>query len=84
MTIGIEKYNQSLYKMIIENILNDTWWNENSIGLNNSQKQELIYCERVLLKELIKKSKTIISIKIGRNDPCSCGSGKKFKKCCGN
>lgn len=19
----------------------------------------------------------------GRNDPCSCGSGKKFKKCCG-
>ncbi|MBO0861327.1 MAG: SEC-C domain-containing protein [Chloracidobacterium sp.] len=21
--------------------------------------------------------------KIGRNDPCSCGSGKKFKKCCG-
>lgn len=23
------------------------------------------------------------SDKIGRNDPCSCGSGKKFKKCCG-
>lgn len=21
--------------------------------------------------------------KIGRNDPCSCGSGAKFKKCCG-
>ncbi|OBZ15176.1 SEC-C metal-binding domain-containing protein [Bacillus sp. FJAT-26390] len=21
--------------------------------------------------------------KIGRNDPCTCGSGKKFKKCCG-
>jgi SEC-C motif-containing protein len=21
--------------------------------------------------------------KAGRNDPCSCGSGKKFKKCCG-
>ena len=21
-------------------------------------------------------------VKIGRNDPCSCGSGKKFKKCC--
>ena len=20
--------------------------------------------------------------KLGRNDPCSCGSGKKFKKCC--
>jgi SEC-C motif-containing protein len=23
------------------------------------------------------------SIKAGRNDPCPCGSGKKFKKCCG-
>ena len=21
--------------------------------------------------------------KIGRNEPCSCGSGKKFKHCCG-
>ncbi len=21
--------------------------------------------------------------KVGMNDPCSCGSGKKFKKCCG-
>jgi len=25
----------------------------------------------------------LASPKIGRNDPCSCGSGKKFKKCCG-
>jgi SEC-C motif-containing protein len=23
------------------------------------------------------------SAKLGRNDPCHCGSGKKFKKCCG-
>jgi preprotein translocase subunit SecA len=23
-------------------------------------------------------------IKIGRNDPCPCGSGKKYKKCCGS
>jgi uncharacterized protein YecA (UPF0149 family) len=22
--------------------------------------------------------------KVGRNDPCHCGSGKKFKKCCGS
>lgn len=29
-------------------------------------------------------SKTIKSEnKVGRNDPCPCGSGKKFKKCCG-
>lgn len=23
------------------------------------------------------------SAKVGRNDPCPCGSGKKYKKCCG-
>jgi len=23
------------------------------------------------------------TLKIGRNEPCSCGSGKKFKRCCG-
>ena len=22
--------------------------------------------------------------KVGRNDPCPCGSGRKFKKCCGH
>jgi preprotein translocase subunit SecA len=29
-------------------------------------------------KTIVKKEK-----KIGRNDPCPCGSGKKYKKCCG-
>jgi hypothetical protein len=24
-----------------------------------------------------------VKAKVGRNDPCPCGSGKKFKKCCG-
>ncbi|WEK54600.1 MAG: SEC-C metal-binding domain-containing protein [Candidatus Cohnella colombiensis] len=23
------------------------------------------------------------AVKVGRNDPCTCGSGKKYKKCCG-
>ena len=27
---------------------------------------------------------TIVNEKIGRNDPCHCGSGKKYKKCCIN
>jgi uncharacterized protein YecA (UPF0149 family) len=22
-------------------------------------------------------------MQVGRNDPCNCGSGKKYKKCCG-
>lgn len=27
--------------------------------------------------------KPLVSSKIGRNEPCPCGSGAKFKKCCG-
>ncbi|MBO5459421.1 MAG: SEC-C domain-containing protein [Lachnospira sp.] len=38
-------------------------------------------------KELYKSQKlsgTVVKDKkIGRNDPCPCGSGKKYKKCCG-
>jgi len=30
-----------------------------------------------------KKQAPVQSVKIGRNDPCPCGSGKKYKKCCG-
>ena len=31
-----------------------------------------------------KASKTVVKEdKIGRNEPCPCGSGKKYKKCCG-
>ncbi len=26
---------------------------------------------------------TSVKVKVGRNDPCPCGSGKKYKKCCG-
>jgi uncharacterized protein YecA (UPF0149 family) len=29
-------------------------------------------------------SKQLKSHRINRNDPCPCGSGKKFKKCCLN
>lgn len=35
-------------------------------------------------KESELNTKTIVKeIKVGRNDPCPCGSGKKYKKCCG-
>lgn len=39
-------------------------------------------------KELYKEQKASGTVrregpKIGRNDPCPCGSGKKYKKCCG-
>ncbi len=39
-------------------------------------------------KELYKEQRLSTTVvneepKVGRNDPCPCGSGKKFKKCCG-
>lgn len=48
-------------------------WNE----IFDKEKQQEI-------EKNYKKSKTVVKgDKIGRNDPCSCGSGKKYKKCCG-
>ncbi|QZY57354.1 SEC-C metal-binding domain-containing protein [Crassaminicella profunda] len=38
-------------------------------------------------KEITKVQRTAKTVvkenKVGRNDPCPCGSGKKYKKCCG-
>lgn len=36
-----------------------------------------------LRKEHNRSKQVINDNKIGRNDPCPCGSGKKYKKCCG-
>jgi uncharacterized protein YecA (UPF0149 family) len=32
--------------------------------------------------EMVAQAPTQVT-RVGRNDPCPCGSGKKFKKCCG-
>lgn len=43
----------------------------------SEEKRKELYMEQ-------KKSGTIVKgAKIGRNDPCPCGSGLKYKKCCG-
>ena len=45
--------------------------------LLTAERRKEIYREQ-------KKSGTIVKPKkIGRNDPCPCGSGKKYKQCCG-
>ncbi len=63
----------------------------NMVGCNADWLYELPEWDALLTearrKELYleqKKSNTVIKEKkIGRNDPCPCGSGKKYKKCCG-
>ena len=43
----------------------------------SDEKRKALYLEQ-------KKSGTIVKgPKVGRNDPCPCGSGKKYKHCCG-
>lgn len=32
---------------------------------------------------VVRKKQPVRSNKVGRNDPCPCGSGKKYKNCCG-
>ncbi|MBK9139935.1 MAG: SEC-C domain-containing protein [Verrucomicrobia bacterium] len=34
-------------------------------------------------EELAKAKPVRTGPKVGRNDPCPCGSGKKYKQCCG-
>ena len=46
-------------------------------GIFSKAKRDELY-------KIQKSSKTIIKApKVGRNDPCPCGSGLKYKKCCG-
>jgi len=44
------------------------------------------YASEVLLLQTFRGSETPMPVKVGpkvgRNDPCPCGSGKKWKKCC--
>ena len=39
--------------------------------------------ERREITREFRQSQQVHHVKIGRNDPCPCGSGKKYKNCCG-
>ena len=46
-------------------------------GVLSQEKREEIF------KKFKNRNTIVKEAKIGRNDPCPCGSGKKYKKCCG-
>lgn len=54
-------------------------------GLNRSKQLELLEQTLEMLPSAIYAIIEYHSSggKVGRNDPCPCGSGKKYKKCCG-
>ncbi len=59
------------------------------LGIRPAQPDSLKPRQRPLTMNATHGSKSSLSrqkksgVKVGRNDPCPCGSGKKYKKCCG-
>ncbi len=51
--------------------------------LRQPKKQNLTFSGGDETEEKKKKPVRRTEKKVGRNDPCPCGSGKKYKKCCG-
>ncbi|WP_144213346.1 PBPRA1643 family SWIM/SEC-C metal-binding motif protein [Shewanella donghaensis] len=50
-----------------------------TITVNNEVAEDIFELSGILNKP----TAVTAEVKINRNDPCTCGSGKKFKKCCG-
>ncbi len=62
----------------VSSIFEEKGW-EYTIGLEPDKPEDITDLE-ILLN--LPKSK-IAEKKVGRNEPCPCGSGNKYKKCCG-
>ncbi len=72
-TIDFEKLYKEMVEYKADHLYKLPQWND----IFDTIKQKELYLEQ-------KKSKTVVNPKkIGRNDPCPCGSGKKYKRCCG-
>jgi preprotein translocase subunit SecA len=48
------------------------------VGIEPGEPEDITDIERALAA----REPARAAPKIGRNDPCPCGSGKKFKRCC--
>jgi SWIM/SEC-C metal-binding protein len=49
------------------------------VGIEPNKPEDISDVERLLNPPEAAKAQ----VKTGRNDPCPCGSGKKYKRCCG-
>jgi hypothetical protein len=50
--------------------------------LQNNEAQFIPRSEKESIQQALQDPQSIV--KVGRNEPCPCGSGKKYKKCCMN
>ena len=62
----------------LESVFEENGW-EYTIAVEPDKPEDITDLE-ILLNPLKTK---IAEKKVGRNEPCPCGSGKKYKKCCG-
>ncbi len=68
---------ETLYKKMVEYKAEHLYTLPQWDNFYTAEKQKELYLEQ-------RNSRTVTKgEKIGRNDPCPCGSGKKYKKCCG-
>ena len=49
----------------------------------NIERKEVVKNKSTNDNDTTRKGRTVKKEKVGRNDPCPCGSGKKYKQCCG-
>jgi len=77
-----EKAEQILLKGLAQPHLRDrTEVVERTIAFYEDMKDsEKVQIYKKQLKDL--KRQPVKAVKVGRNDPCPCGSGKKYKRCC--
>jgi len=77
---------------LIEDTIKETsWWaaweksDDPEDDHDDADEDELEDWQAALLEDYVPETTTVVrdAPKVGRNDPCPCGSGKKFKKCCG-
>lgn len=79
------KYGESYYKTREHWKEHYSRWDQNQEEYRESLKEEVrIKTEELkrLIQQLNAMKKISAMQNIGRNDPCYCGSGKKYKKCC--
>jgi len=48
------------------------------VGVEPDQPEDISDLTRILDPPTPRR----LAVKVGRNDPCPCGSGKKYKRCC--
>ena len=62
----------------LASIFDENGW-KHTIELKPDEPEDIAALEILLNPQKTK----IAEKKVGRNEPCPCGSGKKYKKCCG-